>query len=391
MALGGAHDRVRLRPPAKATGATPEDDGAAPADAHDRRAGREQRRLQHLARGSDARRLHAVRLRDEAQELRIADEHSAEVRAWRLRRQQGGSPAGNGPEPQLRRPLGRRRREHDLVRRHLSRRRALLGARDPEHPRPDLLAAGHEPDHEPHLLEPRAAPAGRGRLRLPARGAALQGAGRFAGRSQRLLEHPGLRPLRHHRRDRGLVVLVDRRARVHVRDRRERVPPAVRGRRRGRVPRPGRPSPAPARAATARRTTRCSQATADSVAPLSDRGLRAGRLDARDLEDLPDLDVACLGGRLRQRDRRPAPVHRHADVRAEGAGRLVHLEREPVDAADRGRPPRPRPDRAAAGPDHAAEPARAYRRRTRSTRRAGRSRRSRSPSGARPTAWTTAG
>ena len=92
VALGGAHARVRLRP-RRGLRARPEDDGAAPADAHDRRAGREQRRLQHLARGGDARRLHAVRLRDEAQELRHRGRDAGEVRAWRLRRQQGRSPA----------------------------------------------------------------------------------------------------------------------------------------------------------------------------------------------------------------------------------------------------------------------------------------------------------
>ena len=42
----------------------------------------------------------------------------------------------------------------------------------------------------------------------------------------------------------------------------------------------------------------------------------------------------------------------------------VHLAREPVDAAGRRRPARPRPDRSAAGDDHARQPGRESRRRT---------------------------
>ena len=209
------------------------------------------------------------------------------------------------PEPQLRRPVGRRRREHDLVGRHLPRRRAVLRARGAERPRADLVAAGDQPDHEPHVLEPGAARAGSGELRLPAGGADLQGAGRVAGRPQRLLEHPGLRALRHHGRDGGLVVLVDRRAGVHVRDRRGRLPSGLprRGWRRSTSAR--RPRPVPARAATARRTTRCCRRRRQ-LAPLADRGRRARRIDAEDLEDVPDLDLAGLAGRPRQLDRRPA-------------------------------------------------------------------------------------
>ena len=144
-------------------------------------------------------------------------------------------------------------------------------------------------------------PPGVAELRLPARGADLQGAGRVAGRAQRLLEHPGLRALRHDGRDRGLVVLVDRRPGVHVRDRPDRVPPAVRDgveaeylglapadrRRQGRQPR-GVLHDARRRPPTAALHSR-------------DRGRGAGRLDAEDLEDVPDLDLARLAGRLRQR------------------------------------------------------------------------------------------
>ena len=40
-----------------------------------------------------------------------------------------------------------------------------------------VLASGHQPDHEPHLLEPRPAAARHGRLRLPAGGAAYRALG----------------------------------------------------------------------------------------------------------------------------------------------------------------------------------------------------------------------
>ena len=298
VAVGGAHDRVRLRPAAQLR-AERADDAARPEHADDRDPGREPGRLQHLARGRHARRLLAVRLRDEAQELPRVGQHPEQVREGRLRRQQGRPPARHRPEPQLRRPVGRQRREHDLVGRHLPRRRAVLRARGAERPRADLVAAGDQPDHEPHVLEPGAARAGGRELRLPAGGADLQGAGRVARRPQRLLEHPGLRALRHHGRDRGLVVLVDRRAGVHVRDRRGRLPSGLPRRRRGGVPRRGA-------------RDRCRQgrqprgvlhdAAGDrrQLAPLADRGRRARRIDAEDLEDVPDLDLAGLAGRPRR-------------------------------------------------------------------------------------------
>ena len=54
---------------------------ARPDDAHDRGADREPGRVQHLARGGPARRLLAVRLRDEAQELPHLADHPEEVHA----------------------------------------------------------------------------------------------------------------------------------------------------------------------------------------------------------------------------------------------------------------------------------------------------------------------
>ena len=99
-----------------------------------------------------------------------------------------------------------------------------------EHPRAAVHALDHQPDHQPHVLEPGAAPAGRRRLRRTARGAAVQGARRPDGRHNGYANHPAT-ALRHHGRDRGLDVLDGRLARLHVRDRHERVPPAVQQRR----------------------------------------------------------------------------------------------------------------------------------------------------------------
>ncbi len=64
------------------------------------------------------------------------------------------------PEPQLRRPLGRPGRERPAGLRHLPRHRPVLRARDAQHPRAGLEPPGHDADHEPHVLEPRAPPAG---------------------------------------------------------------------------------------------------------------------------------------------------------------------------------------------------------------------------------------
>ena len=54
---------------------------------------------------------------------RISDEYAGAVRDRHLRRQPRRAPARHRPQPQLRRPVGRRRREHGLVQRHVPRRR----------------------------------------------------------------------------------------------------------------------------------------------------------------------------------------------------------------------------------------------------------------------------
>ena len=55
------------------------------------------------------------------------------------------------PQPQLRRALGRRRRVRPGRRPDLPRAGAVLRARDPGRPRADLVAAGDDADHEPHV------------------------------------------------------------------------------------------------------------------------------------------------------------------------------------------------------------------------------------------------
>ena len=79
-------------------------------------------------------------------------------RGGRVRR--GGAEPGRRPEPQLRRPLGWRRRERQPARRDLLGQRAVLGARDPGGPGPRLHPPGDDADHQPHVLRPRPAPAG---------------------------------------------------------------------------------------------------------------------------------------------------------------------------------------------------------------------------------------
>ena len=110
----------------------------------------------------------------------------------------------------------------------------------------------------------------------------LQGARRAHGQPQRLREHPELRALRHDGRHRGLDVLDRRLARLHVRDRRRtgstRRTTTASSTSTSAAARPR----APARAATARRTTRCSRRPSQERPALGDRGLGAGGLDADD-------------------------------------------------------------------------------------------------------------
>ena len=83
----------------------------------------------------------------------------------------GERPAGprRGPEPQLRRRVGRPR--HLVGRRgpHLPRSRGVVGARDAGDARVPARPAADGPDHQPHIHGPDAAPAGHERLRPGAR------------------------------------------------------------------------------------------------------------------------------------------------------------------------------------------------------------------------------
>ena len=102
---------------------------------------------------------------------------------------------------------------------------------------------------------------------------------------------PGLRALRHDRHHGGLVLLVHRRLRVHVRDRRNGLPPALRDRRRGGVPGPctgGRRR----KGREPRGVLHDAPGHRGRLAPLGDRGRGAGRLDAAAVEELPDGDLA---------------------------------------------------------------------------------------------------
>ena len=67
------------------------------------------------------------------------------------------------------------RREPRPGERHLPRLGPVLRARDAERAPARLLAPGHDADHQPHLLRPRAAPAGHQVAGRPARRADLQG------------------------------------------------------------------------------------------------------------------------------------------------------------------------------------------------------------------------
>ena len=213
---------------------------------------------------------------------RVSANTPPQVRERRLRGQPGRPAARHRPQPQLRRALGRQRREHELVGRHLPRRRAVLGARGPEHPRADLDAAGHEPDHEPHLLEPGAAPAGRRRASAPrsrsrcTRRSARRWPRTTATRTSRASGSttPPARP-RTGRSGRPAALAFT----FEIGG--DRVPPAVPRRRRGRVPRP-RARGRRGQGRQPRGVLRDARGDRRQVAALGDRRLGAGGLDAED-------------------------------------------------------------------------------------------------------------
>ena len=136
----------------------------------------------------------------------------------------GQPPARHRPQPQLRRVLGRPREPAALPRPTLPGRRALS---EPETQTSSCVdPPGGHADHQPHVLEPRPAPAGRRAAGIAAGGPAVAASARRC--PTRTATEPGGQALRHDGHDRGLVVQRDRRFRLHVRDRPAAVPSAVR-------------------------------------------------------------------------------------------------------------------------------------------------------------------
>ena len=125
---------------------------------------------------------------------------------------------------------------------------------------------------------------------------------------------------------------------------------------------------APARAATARPTTRCSKATADTAlhsviegAAPAGSTLRISKTFQTSTSPVWQDDFGTVIG-----DPIQFPDTLSSELKTTGAD--VHVAREPVHAPARGRPPRPRPDRPAAGRDHARQPGRDPGARTSTTR-----------------------
>ena len=255
VALGRDADGVRHRPGQELRQGRAHHRPGEPR-AHDRRAGDQRGRLQPLPRGGDrspgrgqrrsvlgraverpARAVGHLQARRPAEHQRAAGradrdqpgQHRGDPRRRpdRLRlqaaqlphraEQAAGAPgecadagqphARHRPQPQLRRLLGRPRRQQRPGRRHLPRQRAVLRARDPERAPDRVQPPGHDADHQPHLLQPGAARrrASRPRGRRPTRASTRRSATRWPG--QRLRQPVRLRALRHHGHDRGLELL----------------------------------------------------------------------------------------------------------------------------------------------------------------------------------------
>ena len=256
-----ARHGVRLRPPAQLRRRRARDPPRG-RHADDRAAHRQPRRLQPLPRGlapPGHRAVRPVRLRDEAQELRHLGDHAGgaphghlrgqprrRLRGTDLNRNYGGLWGGSGastlwfsdtfrgdgpfsePEVQNVRRLQSTRPITNLITNHTYSNLVL---------RPPGVAAFGFPLDEPEYERAR----------------------RRAGGPQRLREPAGLPALRHDGRHRGLDVLDRRLARLHVRDR--PATSSIRRTRRASSPSTSAAPPprAPAWAATARPTTRCSR------------------------------------------------------------------------------------------------------------------------------------
>ena len=318
---------------------------------HDRGPGREPGRLQHLARGAAARRLLAVRLRDEAQELPRLGEHAAastrsgtcdDNKAGRLRgtdpnRNYGGLWGGSGastswsddtfrgdapfsePEVQNIRELISSRQVTNLITNHTYSNLVLRP--------PGVATSGSRSRSRSTRRWARRWPRTTATRTIPGFG---------------LYDTTGV--------DRGLVAS----GRPAASRSRSRSAGSSSTRRTRRAWRPStsarRPRPAPARAATARRTTRCSRPPPTPRSTRVIEGAAPAGSTLRISKTFQTSTSPVWQDDFGNVDRRPATVHRHAHVGAEDhRAATFTLAREPVHAADRGRPPRARPDRAAAG------------------------------------------
>ena len=250
---------------------------------------------------------HALRV--PAQELPHEQHRPGRLRQHRGRRSRGGRlrpgrsaqhrhlAVRDRSQPQLRRLLGRPRRVAERsahrwrLRAGLPRHRSLLRARDAQRARPRVQAPGHHADHQPHLLQPPAAPAGHPGAGPAGRRGGLQGARRLDGGAERLPQPAQLPALRHHRRHRGLDLLRHRRPGLHLRDRPGQLPPAVRAddRRVRGHPAGQRPTD---RAATARPTSRRSRARRTPPATPCSSGKAPRGAVLRLRKKLQDQDLA---------------------------------------------------------------------------------------------------
>ena len=208
----------------------------------------------------------------------------------------------------------------------LPRPRPVLGAGVAEHPRARLEPPGHDADHEPHVLGPRAAPARRRRAGHDAstsrstRRSATRWRPRTATRASTATSCT-TRPAR----PRTGRYNATGGPRLHVRDRPPRLPPAVRGDRAGveRAPPTTPPAEATAPRTTWRRRTRPTRA--------STRCSPARRRPGRCCGCTKTFETADLAG--------GQTFHGHAQQQHHGARleRQLRVAREPVHAPARSR------------------------------------------------------
>ncbi|CAA9527288.1 MAG: hypothetical protein AVDCRST_MAG79-620, partial [uncultured Thermoleophilia bacterium] len=248
VAGGGGHDRVRARARAGLQGRGSAAGGDRPAgpDLRHPRPQRGRLRRDDPGRGPRARRqLHGSERRAgpvgqherrdgclQAQELpprgsRAARRHRRVPRAHLPGGPDQARPR-RGPQPQLRRGVGRAGHLEPGPEPRPPRARAVLRARDGRLPALRARPAADRPDHQPHLHGADPAAARDEHLRACSRRGAPAGARRRDGARDELrlaVLLPALRDDGHHRR---LHLRRPRRVLVHARDRQVRVPPRVR-------------------------------------------------------------------------------------------------------------------------------------------------------------------